>query len=417
MSTSATASEPYYDPYDPAIDADPYPVWRRLRDERPLYYNEQHDFYALSRFDDVLAASTDWRRYSSARGTVLEIIAAHVEPSEPPAAGGMIGDDQHGNFDMMIFMDPPQHDLMRRLVNRAFTPRRVAEREGRLRELCAQFLDPQLGPAGGGFDYVDDFAAKIPSMIIGALLGVPTEDQDRLRVWGDLLMRYEPIPSAEKLEGVGNLYTYLSEVIADRTKHPRDDMTTDLVQAEIELEGGGTRRLDPAELLGFISLLELAGSETTARLLGWSAVLLARHPDQRERLVADPALIPNAVEELLRYEPPSPIQARYVTADTEWHGQTVPAGSRLALLTGSAGRDERQFPEPDVFDVTRTFDRHLTFGYGVHYCLGANLARLEAKVVLEETLRRLPAWHVDEQLVELARTSTVRGPIHVPITF
>jgi cytochrome P450 len=167
--------------------------------------------------------------------------------------------------------------------------------------------------------------------------------------------------------------------------------------------------------MAFFTLLQFAGTETTARLLGWAGVLLARHPDQRARLRDDPALVANAVEELLRYEAPSPIQARYVTRDVEWHGSTVPAGSKMALLTGSAGRDERAFPDPDRFDVARRFDRHLSFGYGVHFCLGANLARLEAKVVLDETLARLGDWEVDEGAVELVRTSTVRGPLHVPI--
>jgi cytochrome P450 len=195
---SATAPGLYYDPYDIAIDADPHPVWRRLRDEAPLYYNERHDFYALSRFDDVLAASADWHRYSSARGTVLELMDATPDEDRPPP-------DPDAELGMMIFEDPPPHDHLRRLVSRAFTPRRVAEREARIRELCVELLDPQVG--GSGFDYVDDFAARIPSMIIGSLLGVPKADQDRLRVWGDLLMRYEPDGlSPEKGEAVASLY-------------------------------------------------------------------------------------------------------------------------------------------------------------------------------------------------------------------
>jgi cytochrome P450 len=405
----AAVSDLYYDPYDAQIDRDPHPVWRRLRDEAPLYHNEHHDFYALSRFDDVSAASADWRRYSSARGTVLELIDTTPDAEPPPP-----GTDE--GFGMMIFMDPPPHDVLRGLVSRAFTPRRVAEREARVRELCAELLDPQM--SGSGFDYVEDFAAKIPTMVIGALIGVPEPDQDQLRIWGDLLMRHEPEGlSPERGEAVASLFSYLSQLIADRAEHPRDDMTSDLLAAEVQIDDGSTRRLTQAEALAFVSLLEIAGSETTARLLGWSAVLLARHPDERAKLVADPDLVPNAVEELLRYEAPSPIQARFVTEDVEWHGRRVPEGSKLALLTGSAGRDERQYADPDRFDVTRSFDRHVTFGYGVHYCLGANLARLEAKVVLEETLARFPEWHVDEDRVELVRTSTVRGPLHVPVTF
>jgi cytochrome P450 len=402
-----TATELVYDPYDPVIDADPHPIWKRLRDEAPLYRNDDYGFYALSRFDDVLAASTDWRTYSSARGTVLEMIDTSRPPGESPADGGEGGG-------MMIFMDPPHHDDLRRLVSRAFTPRRVSALAGRVRELCGELLDPQVG--GGGFDFLDDFGARIPAMVIGALLGVPKEDQDQLRIWGDWLMRYEPDGlSAEKAEAVGNLNRYLADMLRDREANPRDDMTSDLLSAEVTLDDGSRRRLNRSEVHSFITLLQLAGSETTARLLGWAAVLLARHSDQRAKLVADPALIPNAVEELLRYEAPSPIQARYVTRDVTWHGVDVPAGSKLAMLTGSAGRDERKYPDADRFDVERRFDRHVTLGYGVHFCLGASLARLEGHLVLDETLRRFPTWDVDESAVELVRTSTVRGPIKVPI--
>jgi cytochrome P450 len=315
---------------------------------------------------------------------------------------------------MMIFMDPPGHDELRRLVSRAFTPRRVAALEARARQLCARFLDPQR--EGKGFEYVEEFAAKIPTMIIGALLGVPDDDQDQLRIWGDRMLRFDPDGmSAEKLDAFQKFSAYMEALVTDRTRTPRDDMISDLIAAEITREDGSTRRLDHHEVMAFFTLLEIAGSETTARLLGWAAVLLARHPEQRTKLRADRAVVPNAVEELLRYEPPSPIQARFVTRPVEWHGHTVPAGSKIALLTGSAGRDEREYDDPDRFDVERSFDRHVTFGYGVHFCLGANLARLEARVVLEETLDRLPDWHVEESEVELVRTSTVRGPVRVPI--
>jgi len=404
MSTSV--APPYYDPYDAGIDADPYPVWRRMRDETPLYYNEQHDFFALSRFSDVLAASLDWQSYSSARGTVLEMIDTAAPITGTPESDTSLG--------MMIFMDPPRHDELRRLVSRAFTPRRVTALHARIRELCAEFLEPQRG--GSGFDYVEDFAAKIPTMVIGALLGVPKADQDQLRRWGDVMLRFEPDGiSAEKMEAIERFGTYMEAMVAERRRAPRDDMVSDLISAEITRDDGTTRKLDHREVMAFFTLLEIAGSETTARLLGWASVLLARHPDQRAQLVADRTLVPNAVEELLRYEPPSPIQARLVTRPVEWHGETVPAGSKIALLTGSAGRDEREYANPDAFEVARSFDRHVTFGYGVHYCLGANLARLEAEVVIDETLDRFPEWHVDEREVELVRTSTVRGPAHVPI--
>jgi cytochrome P450 len=211
------------------------------------------------------------------------------------------------------------------------------------------------------------------------------------------------------------LNDYMAEMVRDRRAEPRDDMVSDLLSSELTREDGSRRRLEFGEVMAFFALLQLAGSETTARLLGWAAVLLARHPDERRKLIESIELVPNAVEELLRYEAPSPIQARSVTRDVEWYGETVPQHSKIALLTGSAGRDERQYPDADRFDVTRRFDRHVTFGYGIHFCLGANLARLEGRVVIEETLARFPDWQVDEQDVELVRTSTVRGPVHVPV--
>jgi cytochrome P450 len=396
----------YFDPYDPAIDRDPYSVWRQLRDETPCYYNERYDFYALSRFADVLEASVDWRTYSSARGTVLEMIntTKPVDPDEDPEGLGLL-----------IFMDPPPHDALRKLVSHSFTPRRVAELESRVRELCGEFLDPYVGTTG--FDYVEDFGAKIPAMIIGALLGVPAADQDQLRIWGDMLMRDDPDDpdQSAKMAAIGSLTEYMEAMVKDRRREPRDDMVSDLLATELHQEDGSIRRLSHQEVLSYFTLLQVAGSETTARLLGWAGVLLARHPDQRTALVEDPALIPNAVEELLRYEAPSPIQARFVTKDVSWHGVSVPQGSRIALLTGSAGRDERKYPDPDRLDVGRHFDRHVSFGHGLHFCLGASLARQEATVALEETLRRFPTWSVDESAVEFVRTTTVRGPSVVPI--
>jgi cytochrome P450 len=397
---------PYYDPYDADIDSNPHPVWRRLRDEAPLYYNEQYDFYALSRADDVLTASLDWQTYSSARGTVLEMIDTSAPITNAAESEASLG--------MMIFMDPPRHDELRRLVSRSFTPRRVSALEARARELCHEFLEPQRG--GAGFDYVDELAAKIPTMIIGALLGIPSADQDQLRKWIDLMMRFEPDGvSPEKGQAIHHFGEYIQALVAERRRAPRDDMVSELLTAEISRPDGPPRGLDHHEVMAFFSLLEIAGSETTARLLGWAAVLLARHPEQRAMLVEDRGLVANAVEELLRYEAPSPIQARFVTRPAEWHGCVVPAQSKIALLTGSAGRDERAYVDPDRFDVTRVFDRHLSFGYGVHFCLGASLARIEARVVIEETLVRFPSWTVDEREVELVHTSTVRGPVHVPI--
>jgi cytochrome P450 len=392
-----------YDPYDAVLDVDPHPTWKRLRDEAPCYYNEQYDFFALSRFADVYAASLDWQTYSSAHGTVLEMINPNAGPLDS------LNEREYG---LMIFMDPPRHEEFRHLVSRAFTPRRVSALEARTRELCAEFLDPLRDASS--FDYLEEMAAKVPTMIIGALLGVPDADQNQLRIWGDQSMKYEDgRRSPETAAAYKNLDEYMTAMIDDRVQQPRDDMISDLLAAEMTIHDGTTRRLNAHEVLSFFSLLQLAGSETTARLLGWAAVLLARHPDERAKLVADPGLVPNAVEELLRYEAPSPIQARFVTQDAEWHGVKVPARSKVALLTGSAGRDEREYPDANRFDVSRNFDRHVSFGYGIHFCLGASLARLEARIVLDETLKRFPEWSVDEREVEYVHTSTVRGPAHV----
>ena len=391
----------YYDPYDAAIDADPHPVWKRLRDEAPAYYNERHDFWAVSRYDDVLNALLDWETYSSARGIVVEMI-----DTSPDA---VLLDDLPGMLPMMIMMDPPRHDRLRKLVSRAFTPRRVAALEGRMREMCAEFLDPHVG--GGPFDIMEECGAKVPGMVIGAIMGVPEEDQNEVRIWIDAMMRWDPDGTdAFKMESVGKLMQYMNDLVTERRDRPRDDMISDLHAARVADEDGHETQLTFEEVFGFTQLLVFAGNETTARLLGWTAVLLARHPDQRAILLDDPSVVPNAVEELLRYESPSPIQGRYVTRDVDVAGTTIPAGSRLAILNASANRDERHFEDPDRFDVTRQIDRHLAFGYGVHFCLGAALARLEGKVVLEEMLARFPDWQVDESSIELVHTSTVRGP-------
>ncbi len=393
-------SEPLvYDPFDYEIDRDPHPTWRRMRDEAPLYRNEEHDFWALSRFQDVMEASIDTATYSSAYGTVLDLMM-----------------DEPGQSPMMIFQDPPEHTRLRKLVSRAFSPRRISMLEARIREIARSYLDPQVG--GSGFDFVADFGAKLPVMVIGSMLGVPVEHQDHIRELTDQLLHRDEgeIDSSARIAKVSaELFGYFADYIAERRRHPRDDMMTDLVEAEIELEDGSLRRMSDEQILAFISLLSGAGNETVARLIGWTGLLLARHPDERAKLVERPELIPNAVEELLRYEAPSPVQARRVMRDAGWHGERLPEGATLLLLTGSAGRDERQYPEPDAFRVERVIDRHVSLGFGAHFCLGASLARLEGRVAIEETLRSFPVWEVDETACEMVHTSTVRGYARLPI--
>jgi cytochrome P450 len=388
-----------WDPFDTEIDASPYEIWRRLRDEAPVYRNERLGFYALSRFDDVDAASRDPATFSSAHGTVLELMTDDPYPDAP-----------------LIFLDPPDHTRLRALVSRAFTPRRVNALEDRIRELCADFLDRQVGR--GEFDYLQDFAVRLPSLVISSLFGVPIDQQDDVRHLIDRMFTIEPgvgTMNSTAFQATADLRDTFESLLELRLQEPTDDMLTALNVAEIQDDDGSVRRLTVSEAALFAVMLVSAGTETVARLLGWAAVTLDANPDQRAELATDFTLIPNAVEELLRYEAPSPVQARYATRAVELHGKVIPEGSKVLLLTGSAGRDEREFENAGRFDIHREFSTHLSFGYGVHFCLGAALARLESRVALEETLRRFPAWEVDHTRAVRSHTSTVRGYSSVPI--
>jgi cytochrome P450 len=302
-------------------------------------------------------------------------------------------------------------------VSKAFTPRRERDLEDRIRELCVAFLDAQEGKRS--FDYVQDFGARLPAMVIASLLGVPLEDQEQVRHLIDTTFHIEPgvgMVNDVSVHAMVELGGYLREQLAERRRAPRDDMLGDLVTVEMDDADGRTRRLTEGEAIGFATLLVSAGTETVARLLGWAAVVLADHPDQRAELADDPTLIPQAVEELLRYEAPSPVQGRWTTRPVELHGSVVPPDSKVLLLTGSAGRDERKYPDPDRFDVHRPLDHHVSFGFGIHFCLGAALARLEGRVALEETFKRHREWEVDHDRAVRLHTSTVRGYAKVPIS-
>jgi cytochrome P450 len=393
----------YYDPYDFEIDADPHPIWRRMRDEAPLYRNEKYEFWALSRYEDVVAGLTDWRTFSSARGTLLELIRHDVQ--FPPG--------------MMIFEDPPLHGVHRALMARLFTPRRIAQIEPQVRTYCAKSLDP-LGE-GGHIDFIEDLGSQMPMRVIGMLLGIPEQDQEELRDAIDAGMN---LPSAGSdaagspaERGPVDQTARFAKYIEWRRKNPSDDLMTELLLARFADDNGVERTLRDDELLGYIGLLAAAGNETTTRLIGWTAYLLDRYPDQRRVLAADRSLVPNAIEEILRYEAPSPVQARYVTRDVALHGTPVPAGSALLLLNGSANRDDREFEDADRLDVRRRDVHHLSFGHGIHFCLGASLARLEGCVALEEILARWTEWEIDHERAEMARTSTVRGWKTLPARF
>jgi cytochrome P450 len=393
-------SDIYYDPYDFEIDSDPYPVWKRLRDERPLYYNERYEFFALSRFEDVDQCSKDWETYISSKGTILELIKSGAEI--PPGS--------------IIFEDPPTHHIHRRLLSRVFTPRAINDLEPKIREFCARSLDPLVEQ--GRFDFIADLGAQMPMRTIGLLLGIPEADQEALRDRIDegLRLTEGAMPDLDTAFGEGmNAGDGFEEYIEWRATHPSNDLMTDLLNAEFEDETGTMRRLTRPEVLSYVNLIAAAGNETTTRLIGWTGKVLADHPDQLRQLAEDRSLVPNAIEELLRYESPSPVQARYVTRDVEHHGRSVPAGSAILLLTSAANRDDRHFPEADRFDIHRTIDHHLAFGYGIHFCLGSALARLEGRIALDEVLQRFPSWEVDWDGAVQARTSTVRGWERLPV--
>ena len=386
----------YYDPYDFEIDADPYPVWKRMRDESPFYYNAKHDFYALTRWDDVEAGLKDHSRLISSRGTVLELIKADIEM---PAG-------------MVIFDDPPSHTVYRGLLSRVFTPRQMNAIEPQVRRYCTDALDALAG--ADRFDVVETFAAKMPMRVIGMLLGIPEADQQALREQTDegLRLSQSGEPDARAFADIGNAAAEgnFGEYLDWRLENPSDDIMTQLLQATFVDHAGETRNLTRDEVLGYISLLAGAGNETTTKLIGHTLRTLALYPQQRAEIVAEPELVPQAIEESLRFEAPSPVQARYVAEDLECHGQTVPAGSAMLLINGSANHDQRQWGETaDDFDIHRKIGHHLSFGYGVHFCLGAALARIEGRVALEEILRRFPEWTVDEATSERSHTSTVRG--------
>jgi cytochrome P450 len=394
--TGANTVDLYYDPFDFEIDDDPYPVWKRMRDEAPLYYNEKYNFYALSRYDDVARELHNWETYRSGRGTTIDVIMSGVEV--PPG--------------VILFEDPPLHDLHRRLLSKVFTPRRMEAIEPLTRQFCVRALDALRDTRR--FDVIADFGALIPMRTIGYLLGIPEQGQQRIRDNTDQAIglkegSFQSV-SAATFE---NAYQLFADYIEWRADHPSDDLMTQLLNAEVE-EGGTLRPLTRIEVLTYTSMIAGAGNETTTRLIGFIAQLLAEHPDQRRELVEDFSLIPSAIEEVLRYAAPSPVQARHVAHDTECRGELIAEGSIMLLLNGSANRDERRYPDGERFDIHRT-GSHLSFGQGLHFCLGSSLARMQARVALEEMLRRWPEWDVDLTDAAMAHTSSVRGWGRLPV--
>jgi cytochrome P450 len=385
-----TSSAAYWDPYRPDINADPYPYFQRLRKEAPLYYNKEFDFYAVSRFNDVERCLADKEVFISGRSDILEFIKGGIEVPKG----------------MFIWEDPPLHGVYRGVLTRVFTPKRMNDLEGMIRDYCARCLDAKIG--ADRINFIDDLGAQLPGGVIGMLLGIPEQDRDVVRDRVDAALRTEVGKPMEISQA-----SYRGEGFEDyinwRAENPSNDLMTELLRAEFQDETGTTRRLTREEILIFVNLLAGAGNETTSRLIGWTGKILSDHPEQRRQIAKDPGLIPAAIEEILRFEPPGPSVARYVNQDVELHGQTVPAGSVMLCLVSSANRDEERFPDGERFDIHRQGSPHMTFGRGIHSCLGSALARVEGRVALDELLKRFPDWTVDLEKAELSASSTTRG--------
>lgn len=390
-----TASALVYNPYAFAVHEDPYEVYRRLRDEAPAYWNDELQFWALSRFEDVHSGFRDFEPYSSTGGIALE-------------ARGT------AQFPMMITLDPPEHTVMRKLVSRVFTPRQVAALEAETRRIVNGYLDRVID-AGSG-DVVTDLSGPFPMDVISAVLGVPEADRAMLRVHADTILVREDgameLP-AVALQGFAALLGYFSDDLPGRRQGRGEGLVTDL--ARIEVDG---RRLTDDEVLGFCLLFIIAGHETTTKMVANAVELLSRHPDQRSAIVADPSLVPGCVEEVLRFHNSTQYMHRTLTRDVSLHGQAMHAGDSVLLLIGSANRDEREFgPSAAEFDIRRAPGRHIAFGYGPHFCLGAGLARMEGRVALEELHRRIPQYEVDHNAKVRFHSGNVTGWTHLPIHF
>ena len=396
---STTAVE--FDPMSEEFFDDPSDVYRRLRDEAPVYFNEHYGFYALSRFEDVAAAHRDWQGFSSSYGVDLSMLTQHTNMSSSR---------------MIIMMDPPEHARFRALVSRVFTPRAVTDLEPMVREVVNQFLDPLEDR--DTFDVVADFSALFPVEIISRMLGVPEGRRQAIRESLDLSLHREPGevgPSDEGIAAMIEMVAYYHELIGQKRAEPADDMLSRLTQVTVDRGDGVETGLDDEEIAGFAGLLGGAGAETVTKLVGNAAVLFHRNPDQWQRILDDPAAIPAAVEEILRLLPPSQYQGRYCVEDRTFEGGTIKAGNPVLLVTGAATRDPRAFDRPDDFDIDRPPSVSLGFGHGVHSCLGAALARMESRIALEELARRWRRLEVDESGLRRVHMSNVAGYANVPV--
>jgi cytochrome P450 len=398
MTTTTVEFDPFSDEY---FD-DPTEVYRRLRDEAPVYFSERYGFYALSRFADVLAAHRDWQGFSSAHGVDLSMLTKDKELVR--------------QLRSIIMMDPPEHDRLRALVSRVFTPRAVTALEPMIREVVTSFLAPLEDR--DSFDAVADFSALFPVEIITRMLGVPEGERQQIREWLDLTLHrdkgeLEPTKEGRKAMVASGAYYYA--LVAEKRANPADDMLSRLTQVTVDRGDGVETGLDDEEIAGFASLLGGAGAETVTKLIGNAVVLFDRHPDQWQKVVDDPSTIPGAVEEILLLLPPSQYQGRFSVEDREYEGGTIPTGFPALLLTGAATRDPRAFERPDAFDIDRPASVSIGFGHGVHSCLGAALARMESRIAIEELARRWGRLEVDAAGLRRVHMSNVAGYSNVPV--
>ncbi len=394
-----------FDPLSEEFFENPWEMYRWLRDEAPAYHNQMRGFWAVSRYDDCVEVHRDVATFTSTHGLTLAQLCN--------AEFGQVAE----GLGMMIMMDPPMHERMRKLVNRAFTPRRIAEWEPVVDEVIGGVLDSLVGR--GSFDAVVDFAGPFPVEVICTIVGVPEGDRQQIRHWTDRMLELEvgnPFPTAEGIQSGIALSEYMLALVADKRAHPADDMIGHLIEAEVERGDGVVEHLTDQEIGHFIGLLTAAGSETVTKLVGNGVMTFAEHPDELARLQADPSLAGAAVEEVLRWRAPSQYQGRYALADRDFHGRTIPAGSPVLIVTGAANRDPRAYDHPDRFDITREGPLGITFGHGIHYCIGAHLARLEGKIAFTELYRRWPHLQVDLDAVRYVHMANVAGPSSVPVT-
>jgi cytochrome P450 len=395
---------PVFDPYSETFFEDPWEVYRWMRDEAPVYHHPELGFYALSRYDDCVEVHRDHRSYSSTRGVTLDQLRSAAFGSAVERTGSI------------IMMDPPEHERMRKLVNRAFTARSIAGWEPvALRVICS-FLDDLAG--AGSFDVVRDLSGPFPIEVISEILGVPEADRQQLRHWADALLEREvgnPFPPDSAMEAAVAFFAYMHDLVVERRAHPGTGMIDDLIAVEVSTDGGGSERLDDLDVAYFTALLTAAGAETVTKLVGNGVMTFAEHPDQQAALIADPSLVASAVEEVLRWRAPSQYQGRFSVADREFHGVTIPAGNPVLIVTGAANRDPRAYQDPDRFDITRDQPMPISFGHGIHYCIGAHLARLEGRIAFDELYRRWPGLRVDLDGIRYVHMTNVAGPSSVPV--